>query len=273
MGQSTYQRIVGDTILTSTNPADVWEDWKGEDESWLFLAPHDDDIAIGAGLTFLAALNDGIKVSAAITTNGESGYCRLEHKGKVAQVRESEARASFSAMGLPAKDLYFLGYHDSGLDHFTGHFWTDEEGPTVIAGATGLQNSFTWLLRQVRPTRIFLPSGTDIHPDHCIARQEMIISIFHAEGKIWPELGEPIPVFPKIYEYATYCDFLTPPQTRITVSDALLQKKLDGIAAYVSQEQIATLVALHRQAGNRECVRQMEFKLITPGKYNHLFDK
>ena len=51
-----------------------------------------------------------------------------------------------------------------------------------------------------------------------------------------------------------------------------LKRKLAGIAAYKSQDQIGELVELQRQAGCRECVRQIYFKLITPGKYNYLFD-
>ena len=268
-----YQRLTEDKqVITSENPADVWVDWKDEKETWLFLAPHDDDIILGAGLTFLAALNDGINVHAAITTNGESGYCRPEHRNTIAAIRQQEAEASFSAMGLPEDRLHFLGFHDSGVDQFTGHFFTDQSGPTVISGATGLQNSYTALLRLVRPTRIFLPSCTDIHPDHRTAHNEMIISVFHATGNIWPELGAPLEDFPVLYEYATYSDFLTPPDMRTTVSEELLEKKLAGIAAYVSQEQIGALIEIQRQAGCKEFVRQVKFDLMTPGKYNYLFD-
>ena len=269
---NTYQRRVKDKVLTSNNPADIWVDWKGDRETWLFLAPHDDDIILGAGLTFLAALSEGIPTYAAITTNGESGYCRPEHKGKVAQLRHDEAVASFGAMGLPQSNLIFLGYHDAGLDHFTGHFWTDEKGPTAIEGSTGIENSYTWLLRKVRPTRVFFPSITDIHPDHQKTHEEMVISVFHAQGNIWPELGEPIPEIPYLYEYATYSDFQTPPDMRITVPEELLEKKLAGIAAYKSQEQIGALIAIQRQAGCREFVRQKTFDLMVPGKYNYLFD-
>ena len=268
-----YQRLTEDKqVITSENPADVWVDWKDGKETWLFLAPHDDDIILGAGLTFLAALNDGINVHAAITTNGESGYCRPEHRNCIAAIRQQEAEASFSAMGLEQDHLHILGFHDSGVDQFTGHFFTNQPGPTVISGATGLQNSYTALLRLVRPTRIFLPSCTDIHPDHRTAHNEMIISVFHATGNIWPELGAPLEDFPVLYEYATYSDFLTPPDMRTTVSEELLEKKLAGIAAYVSQEQIGALIEIQRQAGCKEFVRQVKFDLMTPGKYNYLFD-
>ncbi len=270
---NTYQRRIGNQVITSNNPADVWIDWKPNNrETWLFVAPHDDDIILGAGLTFLAALSDGINVHAVVTTTGESGYCRLEHKNKVGDIRRQEAIASFDALGLPAENLHFLGYHDSGLDHFTGHFPVTQPGPTVIEGATGLENSYTWILRKIRPTRIFIPSVTDIHPDHRTVHNEMVISVFHAQGGIWPELGTPIENFPYLYEYATYSDFITPPDMRITVPELLLEKKLAGIAAYKSQEQIGALIEIQRQAGCKEVIRQKIFDLITPGKYNSLFD-
>lgn len=270
---NTYQRITDDKkVLTSSNPADVWADWKGEKETWLFLAPHDDDIILGAGLTFLAALTDGINVHAAITTNGESGYCRKEHRTKIAKVRQREATASFKAMGLSKDHLHFLNFHDAGVDHCTGHFLTRKKSATSIEGATGLQNSYTWLLREVRPTRIFLPSITDIHPDHRTVHNEMVISVFHASGAIWPELGKPLEDFPILYEYATYNDFITPPNMRTTVPEELLEKKLAGIAAYKSQEQIGALIDIQRKAGCKEFVREIQFNLMTPGKYNYLFD-
>ena len=40
-----------------------------------------------------------------------------------------------------------------------------------------------------------MPSPADYHPDHQVAYNEMQISLFHAAGLIWPELGEPADVF------------------------------------------------------------------------------
>ena len=270
---SLYQRLTGNGVVSSENPAHVWENWHGNQERWLFVAPHDDDIILGAGLTFLAGLADGIDTYAAVTTNGGSGYCKIEHRGWVAGIRKAEVTDSFSAMGLPASHLFFLNYHDCGLEHFTGHFSADDGGATAINGSTGLSNSYTWLLRQVKPTRVFIPSNTDIHPDHMVANREMQICLFHAQGSIWPELGEPITEIPMMYEYATYSDFLTPPDIRITVSEALLAKKLAGISAYKSQEQIGQLIEIQKQAGCRECLRTKKFDIMVAGKYDYLFDQ
>ena len=96
--------------------------------------------------------------------------------------------------------------------------------PTEVEGASGLQNAYPHVLRQVRPTRVFLPTITDLHPDHRIVNEEMLISLFHAQGSIWPELGPPVAVVPAVYEYATYCDFPEAPQLRATdVNTAFIQ--------------------------------------------------
>ena len=78
-----------------------------------------------------------------------------------------------------------------------------------------MQNAITYALRQIRPNRVFLPTSADLHPDHQIVHEEVLISLFHAQGNIWPELGEPIAEVPKVYEFACYCDFPEPPQIRI----------------------------------------------------------
>ena len=267
-----YDRRVGDRVIHAEHAKDVFPNWQGEKECWMFLAPHDDDIVCGAGLTFLASLAEGINTHAVITTNGCMGYCRDAYRDTIAQVRKIETAASFRALGLPEDNLHRLEFNDSSLYQNAGRQFVDEDGPTVIAGAVGLQNSFTWVLRKVRPTRLFLPTMTDLHPDHKMASSEMLISIFHALGGIWPELGPVIDMIPLLYEYATYSDFLTPPTLRICTSDALLEKKLAGIAAYRSQEQIDLLVDVQRKAGAKEYLRELEFDILQPGKYDHLFN-
>ena len=72
-----------------------------------------------------------------------------------------------------------------------------------------------------------------------------MISLFHAQGNIWPELGEPIPEVPTVYEFACYCDFPKPPQIRIEGTAKMLEGKLDAISAYASQDQIELVVAIN----------------------------
>ena len=270
--QVLFQRLVEGRRIESGNPADIWPDWRGKDESWLFMSPHDDDIVCGCGLTFLSALKIGVKTSAGVVTNGKMGYCRPEQKETIAAIRREECAASFKMLGLPEENLHFLHYDDGNLNRQAGRRFDDSDAPYVIAGASGLQNSFVWLLRTVRPTRLFLPSVTDLHPDHKFTNTEMMISIFHAQGGIWPELGEPIAEIPHLYEYATYSNLLTPPSIRVCVPDEMLELKLNSIYAYKSQEQIELTIEMQRRGGTKEYLREVRFDLFEPEKCAPLFE-
>lgn len=267
-----FDRLAEGKVSTSSDPAEIFPDWQGSDERWLFLAPHDDDIIIGAGLSFVSAIALGVETYAAITSDGAMGYCRPEHRESISSIRRSEARTSFTAVGLPEDRLFFLDYPDSNFHLHLGRRFAVEGDPHIVAGGTGLQNSYTWLLRKIRPTRLFLASITDIHPDHRATTTEMTISIFHAVGGIWPELGPALESLPQLYEFATYSDFLTPPTLRIRASESLLQKKLDGITAYRSQEQIGLVVEAQRKAGPKEFLREVRFDIFQPELCNALFD-
>ncbi|MDR3181387.1 MAG: PIG-L family deacetylase [Planctomycetaceae bacterium] len=272
MSEIYFDRRTTRGTIISSMPSQVFRDWKGSEERWLFVSPHDDDVVIGAGLHFIAGLMSGVDTHAIVATIG-AGYCKMEHKDTIAHIRRKECRKSFEMLGLPEENLHFLDYWANDIVKNLGRrFVDDPESSTVIAGANGFQNSFTWLIRQIRPSRVFLPTQTDIHPAHRAVHSEFLISIFHAIGKIWPELGEPIKSFPILYEYATYNDYVEPPNHRVRTSPDLLEHKLAGISAYASQEQIDLLVVNIREQGPREYIREMNFKIYDPSKYDDLFN-
>ena len=270
-----FDRRSANGLLTSSNPGDVFQNWKGDDERWLFLSPHDDDIICGCGLTFIASLFCGITTDAGVVTNGKMGYCTPEERETIADVRREECANSFGALGLPKENLFFLNHDDGSLNlqagrrHATG---APGEGP-AIAGGAGVTNSLVWLMRKTRPTRLFVPTITDLHPDHKFTNSEAMMSIFHAQGSIWPELGEPIPEIPAIYEYATYSNFTTPPQLRVRVSEDLFEKKIDGILQYKSQKQIDLTIKIQRENGTEEFIRECEFDIFAPARCKELFAK
>src|SRR2546421_360780 len=121
-------------------------------------------------------------------------------------------------------------------------FVSADDEVEAIEGFVGLSNAFTYHLRRTRPARVFVPTSADLHPDHQIVNNELMISLFHSAGAIWPELGAPLADVPKVYELAIYCDFPEPPQWEIRADSTAFDKKLRGIAAYQSQLQIAKLV-------------------------------
>jgi len=272
----TYYRRAEGKVAKSPLVSDVFSGWNPQRECWLFLSAHDDDIVSGGGLTFQTAIAEGVEVHAVVTTSGNMGYCRAEQRLGIAAIRRQEAETSFHALGLPPANLHFLHFPDCNLNPYRGRrlvsaSTTEAVHPAAIAGAIGLQNSYPHILRKIRPTRVFLPTIADLHPDHRICNEEMQISLFHAQGGIWPELGPPIEVIPSVYEYATYCDFPEPPQIRIERPAAMLQKKLDAIGAYASQEQIELLVDVQRKVGPVEYVREVRFHFYAPEQYASLF--
>ncbi len=267
----TYMRRTGDGLLSTPNVGELFPDWRGSSECWMFISPHDDDVVIGAGLAFQAGLAEGADVHAVVVTDGRMGYCRFEQRRNITKIRAAETLKAYQILGLLPGRLRFVECPDCNLNTYRGRHFTTIGAPTEIEGAGGMQNAFTYLLRQVRPNRVFLATSADLHPDHQIVHEEMLISLFHAQGNIWPELGEPIAEVPKVYEFACYCDFPQPPQIRIEATPAMLDAKLGAIAAFVSQEQIETVVSIQREAGPIEYLRELEFHFYRPQQYHPLF--
>ena len=269
----TYLRRRDGELLTTTNIAELFPDWKGPDECWMFVSPHDDDVAIGAGLTFQAGLIEGVNVHAVVVTDGRMGYCDFQQRRDIIKVRRAEAEKSYGLLGLPAQRLRFIECPDCNLSAFRGRHFTVIGAPTEIEGAGGMQNAFTHALRQVRPNRVFLPTSADLHPDHQIVHEEVLISLFHAQGNIWPELGEPIADVPTVYEFACYCDFPKPPQIRIEATPEMLDAKLKAISAYASQDQVQLVVAIQRNVGPIEYLHELGFHFYRPEQYHALFQR
>lgn len=268
-----YTRRDGDHLQTTTRIAELFHDWRGADECWLFVSPHDDDVVTGAGLLFQVGIAEGAKVHAAVVTDGRMGYCRLEQRGTIADVRRAETQRSFEILGLPPDRLRFLGYPDGRLSAFAGSYFIGIGSAMQSEEPTGLQISFSRLLREVRPNRVFLATSSDLHPDHRATHEEFLISLFHAQGRIWPELGEPIAEIPQVYEFAVYCDFPEPPQIRLDTPPEMLQVKLDAIRAYASQEQIGAIVEIQRAVGPIEYLRELKFKFYSPQQYHKMFGR
>lgn len=241
-------------------------------ETWLFVSPHDDDLVIGAGLWIQAAVQAGIDVQVLVVTDGRMGYCTLQQRDSISEIRQRETYESFEILGVGREQIAWVGYPDGGLYTLQGRRKArpdDEVKP--IEGYVGLSNAFTYHLRRTKASRVFVPTIADLHPDHQITNNEMMISIFHAAGAIWPELGAPLTDVPKVYELAIYCDFPQPPQLELRADQQSFDTKLAGIAAYRSQLQIAKLVEIIRGAGAYEYLREVNFRFYSPANHRPAF--
>ncbi len=269
---AVYRRIAGERpsgIQSSARLATAFDDWREGEEHWLFIAPHDDDIVMGAGLLVQKALAERVELTMAVTTDGRMGYCEVSQRDTIAEIRKRETIESFRMIGV--EEVRWLGFPDCDLARYLGRRRAAPGDPGAIAGYTGLQNAYVNLLRSVRPTRLFLAAGSDLHPDHKSVYQEALISTFHAQGEIWPELGTPLASLPPVYEMAIYCAFPGEPEIKIEGGLMHLERKLAAVAAYRSQKQIDLLVQKLREAGPVEYFRRADFALYSPAIYAGLF--
>ena len=248
----------------------LFSTWKQDEEVWLFVGPHDDDIVLGAGLLLQAGLKEKVKIYNLIVTDGRMGYCKLEQRDIITEVRKKETMESFKILGVPEENVFFGDMPDCDLNSYVGRRRA-KPGDPAIEKHTGLQNLLTYYLRKVAPKRIFLPTGADLHPDHKIVYQETLISLFHASGNIWPELGPVLKEAPFAYEFEVYCDFPEPPEIKIVADEDIFKKKLEGILAYRSQEQIAQLVDTRREGGPYEFFKPVSYSFYHPSNYVMLF--
>lgn len=270
MAQFEFRVRDGQTKRATKDLTEALSNWRGSDERWLFVAPHDDDIVLGAGLLLQIAVEQKIPVRMLITTDGSMGYCTEEQRATISQVRTAETDEMFGKLGID--DVRWLDFPDCDLARHTGRRVAQKGDRGAIAGFSGLQNAYTSEIRDFRPTRLFVPSGNDYHPDHKTVYQELMISVFHSSGQVWPELGVPISQTPLVYEMAIYCDFPQPPNLMIQSDQEALQVKLDAIATYRSQLQIEQLVQNVRNAGPLELYREVSFALYHPQLYAKDFE-
>ncbi len=271
--QFEYIRLVGSERRVGPTLESVSRHWQNEKETFLFVSPHDDDAIIGGGLLMLSALQEKVPVHVAVVTDGSQGYCSQKEESTISEVRKKETFASCKQLGIKQKNIHWLGFPDCNLASYQGRRKAQPGESEASQGYVGLQNSFTELLRKVKPTQVFLPTSSDLHPDHRLVHAEMLISCFHASGAIWPELGQPIESIPHIHEMAVYCNFPSPPQLRIKATMAALKTKLDAILEFKSQKQIKALVKLVRQAGPLEYIRSVPFHLYNPHVYRDMFEE
>jgi LmbE family N-acetylglucosaminyl deacetylase len=245
---------------------------KSPRETWLFISPHDDDLVIGCGLLMQAAVAAGVDVQVLVVTDGRMGYCTLEQRDSISQIRRTETYESFAMLGIGQERIAWVGYPDGGLYTLQGRRkHRPDDDVEAIEGYVGLSNAFVYHLRRTRPVRMFVPTIADLHPDHQIVNNEMMICLFHAAGAIWPELGAPLADVPAVYELAIYCDFPQPPQIELRADANAFETKLRGIAAYRSQLQIAKLVEIIRNAGPYEYLRELNFRFYSPNNHKPAF--
>jgi LmbE family N-acetylglucosaminyl deacetylase len=161
----------------------------------LVLAPHPDDEVLGCGGVIQRALALGIPLRVVFFTYGDNNELAfLLHKKRpvilpsavraMGEVRGREALAAADLLGVPRTNLVFLGYPDFGTLRIWYYHWRPEKPylsmltrtdqvrypdalrPGALHLGDSILEDIETLLRDFRPSRIFLPHPSDTNPDH-----------------------------------------------------------------------------------------------------------
>lgn len=177
----------------------------------LVVAPHPDDEVLGCGGTIARLTALGRDVHVAVMTRG------TPPRHDLAQIRavQAEARAAHGMLGVAG---HFLDFPAAGLDGVPH---------------AQLNDAMQQLLADIRPDTVFLPFNGDIHADHRIIFNAVLVAAR-------PRTAE-APA--RLYAYETLSEtnwnapFLTPgfqPNVFVDIT-GYLDRKLDAFRAYRSQ--------------------------------------
>ncbi|MHB1421020.1 MAG: PIG-L family deacetylase [Bacillota bacterium] len=178
----------------------------------LVLSPHPDDETLGVGGIIQQGLARGSEIRVAFMTNGD-GFRRGAEEAYDMQVlqpdeyiaygqrRQEEALAAMKTLGLPRKQVTFLGYPDGGMATLWWNYWNPDrpytslytrqskspynnsyhpQAPyTAVAVLTDLEE----IIREYQPTDIYLPHPEDTHPDHWATNAFAMAAVYQLEAK------------------------------------------------------------------------------------------
>ncbi len=193
----------------------------------LVLAPHPDDEVLGCGGVIQQAVALGLPVQIAFLTYGDFyEHSFIVYKKRpvltargvqgMGEIRHDEAVAADSVLGVPRDNLRFFGYPDFGTLPMFDTAWGDAPSVRgILSRATAVPyanavrpgapykgeevlKDLTALLREFRPTQVFISHPADHHPDHRAMYAFTRVCLFDLEKEMSPQ------VHPYLVHYASW---------------------------------------------------------------------
>lgn len=158
----------------------------------LAVLAHPDDESFGLGGTLALYAQRGVETYYICATRGEAGTVDAEHlKGfkDTAEMRTDELMRA--AKHLALKDVFFLGYRDSGMPGMEDNNHPDAQINAPIEEVAGRVVKY---IREIKPDVVltFDPIGGYKHPDHIHIHKATVFAFANADNaSFYPEAGEP----------------------------------------------------------------------------------
>ncbi len=159
----------------------------------LAVLAHPDDETFGMGGTLALYARRGYDVYLVCATRGEVGTVDAENMRQfktIAELREAELRCAAEHLGL--KQVFFLGYRDSGMPGSEDNRHPDAQVAHSVDEVAGKVVKY---IRELKPDAVvtFDPIGGYRHPDHIHIHNATVLAFEHADDPSFhPESGAPI---------------------------------------------------------------------------------
>lgn len=160
--------------------------------SLLAVLAHPDDESFGMGGTLALYARKGYDVYLVCATRGEAGTVDpefMQNHRSIAVLREDELRCAAGHLGL--KDVFFLGYRDSGMPGMDANKDPEAQINHSIDEVAGKVVKY---IRELKPDVVltFDPIGGYRHPDHIHIHQATVMAFDKADDAAFhPESGAP----------------------------------------------------------------------------------
>jgi N-acetyl-1-D-myo-inositol-2-amino-2-deoxy-alpha-D-glucopyranoside deacetylase/mycothiol S-conjugate amidase len=169
----------------------------------LAVLAHPDDESFGLGGTLAFYASKGYDTYYVCATRGEAGTVDAEHLvgfKDTAEMRTNELMRAAKALGL--KEVFFLGYRDSGMPGTEPNKHPDAQINHSIDEVAGRVVKF---IRDLKPDVVltFDPIGGYKHPDHIHIHKATVLAFENADNASFhPEAG--LPFKPRALYYQVF---------------------------------------------------------------------
>jgi len=157
----------------------------------LAVLAHPDDETFGLGGTLALYARKGYNVYYICATRGEAGSADEEHMQgykDTAEMRTEELMRAAKILGL--KEVFFLGYRDSGMPGMEANRHPDAQINHAVDEVAGRVVKY---IRELKPEVVltFDPIGGYKHPDHIHIHKATVLAFEKAnDASFHPEAGE-----------------------------------------------------------------------------------